>query len=415
MSINIIIPEIRCSAGSTVTGAVSLLGEEDIDVQYITITLQARCKTKVSRSNGQSRHVYRGRAPLIHLRRELFTGPHTLHPGHSWPFTLTLPMQCDARQTDLFKQYRGPFNSDRAQSLPPAFSDSNYSLSWTAESFIRYELEASLIGSRTKIFSLGDLSATRQLDFRTFRYVETPDPQLSLRTQPIACYSLRLQPEYQDVPLTLKDKLKSMRTSKLPVAMFKVHMQLPKVGVALQSLPAFLKLEHDLERSTAPEPPTVLLKKCSIELRALTYIQCIRDEILRDGDEQRDWDTDHHLASVDFSANMTSAPPLTTDFDLRDVMSIRVPPYFPPTFSTFNIRRAYRLLLKLSVECAQKTFKAEFTTLDFLLLARDYMPTGEGDPGASSSSSYAVNDAAPAYQKEVVSPPPPSYPDAKIP
>ena len=207
-----------------------------------------------------------------------------------------------------------------------------------------------------------------------------------------------------------------MRTSKLPVAAFKIHMLLPRVGVvAQQSFPAFLKLEHDLESSTAgAEPPTVLLKKCSIELRAATYIQCIRDAIFTDDDEQRDWDSDHHIASVDFSTNMESAPPLTENLDLREVMRIRMPAYFPPTFSTFNIRRTYRLLLKLSVECAQKTFKAEFKTTDFVLLARDYMPVGAGDHLGASSSSHAVIDdaAAPAYQKEV-GPPPPSYPDTK--
>ncbi len=412
MSIRINLPESRCSAGSTITGTVSLHGDEDIDVRLITITLQARCKTKANKSNGNSRTTYRGRAPLIHVRKDLFAGPHTLHPGHSWPFTFTLPLQCDVRQYDHFKDQHGPFNSDPGQSLPPSFVDSNFGFGWSAECFVRYELEASLVGTGVKLFSVGDLASTRQLDFRTFRHVQTPDPQPIVRAQTIACYSLRLRPGYGDAPLTFKEKLKSMRTSQLPVSMFKIHMQLPRVGVPEQPLSAFLMLDHELQKSTAPEPPIVLLKKCRVALQAFTYIQCIRDEILREGDDLRDWDTEHPIASVDFSEKMESAPPLTENFDLRSVMKIKVPSYFKPTFSTFNIRRVYRLHLKVSVECVQKTFKAEFNTLEFVLLARDYMPSGTGMPGPAVS--YGLDEVAPVYQKHA-EPPPSIYSDGKVP
>lgn len=205
-----------------------------------------------------------------------------------------------------------------------------------------------------------------------------------------------------------------MRTSNLPVARFKVHMELPRVGVAGQPLPVFLKLDHDMERSTAPVSPIVLLKKCSLELRAFTFIQCMREEMFHDGDEQRNWDTEHEIAFVDFTEKMETAPALTNHFDLRNVMRVSVPPYARPTFSTFNIRRTYKLRLKLSVECAQKTFKAEFLTGDFVLLAKDYMPSTESNPGTSSSNAAVDMEVAPIYQ-ETLGPPPPGYGNAKMP
>lgn len=149
------------------------------------------------------------------------------------------------------------------------------SFSFNAECFIRYELEASLVGAKAKLFGNRDLSCNRQLDFTTFRSVQDPRPQLTRGTTPITCYSLRLRPGYEDAALSLKEKLKSMCTSKLPVAVFKIDMLLPKVGVAGEPLPAYLNLDHDFERSTAPEPPIVLLRKCNIDLQAITYIQCI--------------------------------------------------------------------------------------------------------------------------------------------
>lgn len=177
-----------------------------------------------------------------------------------------------------------------------------------------------------------------------------------------------------------------MRTDELPVALFKIHMQLPKVGVAEQPLTACLKLDHDVEKSTTPEPPTVLLKKCSIQLQALTYVQCIRDGLFPEGDGQRDWDTDHHIASVDISERPESAPTLAEHLDLLDLRRIAISSRFTPTFSTDIIFRTYKLHLKLTVERVRKTLKAELITQDFILPARDYMPTGEDFAGAPSLS-----------------------------
>ncbi len=316
---------------------------------------------------------------------------------------------------DPFKQQRGPFNSQHGQSLPPSFADSSSSSGggWSAEGFIRYELEASLKAS-TKISSPGDLSSTQKLDFVTFRSIQSPDPQPMVKTQTVACYSMRLRQGDEGLPLTFKEKFKSMRTSNLPVAMFKIHMELPRVGVAGQPLPTFLKLDHDTERSTAPVVPVVLLKKCSLNLQVCTFIQCMRNDMSNKSDEHHYWDTEPQIAFVDFTDKMETAPALSKHFDLRDIMRVRVPPYQRPTFSTFNIRRTYRLRLKLSVVCAQKTFKAEFLSDDFVLLAKDYMPNAEGNPETSSSNAALDVQIAPIYQ-EALGPPPPEYDNAKMP
>ncbi|CAF9913047.1 hypothetical protein IMSHALPRED_000891 [Imshaugia aleurites] len=401
MSIRINIPTTKCRAGATISGTVSLHGDVDIDVETITISLVGRCKTKVVRSNGQnSSTTYRGRAPLLEYRQVLFKGPNKLKTnGHSWPFSFTFPTRCVARGADPFKQRHGLFDLNPEQNLPPSFANENHRFGWRGECFIKYELEASLIGSRTKIFSLGDLKTEKTLDFITTRDIETLKPEFIEKFQKIACYSLRLQPGHEDGPLTFKEKLQSMRTSKLPVAMFTLHMLLPKVGILAHSLPLFLKLEHDIEASTTQSPPLVTLRKCIVKLQAITHIQCIRDEIFREGDEQRDWSTEFCIASIDYSANMDKAPPVTDYMNLQQLMRIKIPWHHKPTFSTFNIRRTYRLAVKLAVDCAQKTFKAEFASYRFDLLAADYaFPTGAQEQEMAAPAYGDLSGQLPTYQ-----------------
>ena len=405
MSIHINIPSTNCRAGTIISGTVSLHGHVSIHVELITITLLGRCKSKVVRSNGQNNSTtYRGRAPLLEYRQVLFKGPYTMKTnGHSWPFTFTLPARCLARGADPFKQRHGLFDVNPQQSLPPSFVGEKQSFTWRSECFVRYELEASLIGNRTKLFSLGDLNTAKTLDFTTTRVVDIVKPEFIEKGQKIACHSLHLQPGREDGPLTFKEKLQSMRTSKLPVAMFNLQVLLPNVGILAHPLPIMLKLKHDIEASTAPSPPTVTLRKCFVELQANTYIQCIRDEIFREGDEQRDWSDDFHIASVDYSADMDKAPPLTESMDLQKLMRIRIPWHYKPSFSTFNIRRSYRLAVKLSVDCAQKTFKAEFSSYKFDLLPAEY---------ASPTATQEREIAAPAYGD--LSGQLPTYQDAKL-
>ncbi|KAL2040133.1 hypothetical protein N7G274_007036 [Stereocaulon virgatum] len=398
MSIQINVPDTRCRPGSTISGTVSVQGNDDIDVQHIAISLIARCKTKIIKSRGNNSHTtYRGRAPLIQVRQRLFTGPHTLHPGHSWPFSFTVPERCEAVGADSFKTDMGAFNLDRHQILPPVFQSQNFSFGCSAESFITYELVASLANSRMKLFSSGDSESIKTLRFMTSRDVEIPEPQLRTMIWPISCASLRLEPGRENDSFTFMEKFKSMRTSKLPMARFTINMQLPTVGVPNMNLPVILSVEHDIEGSSASSPPLVFLKKCSVFLHAYTHIQAIRNEIICSDDIERDWDETHEIARCDFSGQMDRAPPITEHSDLQSFMKIPISPYYTPSFRAFNIRRYYKLGIRLSVECAQKTFKSEFETCKFALLASDFAPNVV-EPATASGSYAVVNEAAPTYE-----------------
>ena len=400
MSIRINISNTKCRAGSTISGTISVHGEADLDVQSIAISLVARCKTKITIGGGNHQAIYKGRAPLFQARKELFKGPHTLHPSHSWPFSFTLPLRCADSGRNPFKQTDGPFNVDRQQTLPPAITSTYSSFGYSAECFISYQLEATLVGSRTKLYSSGDFNATRILDFTTSRNIDNPASQLTTKTWPIICSSLHLEPGRESEKLSFLEKIKSMRTSELPTAKFTITTLLPSLGVVNKTLTIILSIDHDIEGSSAPAPPMVLLKKCSVYIKSFTHIRAIRDEILASGDIERTWDESPDIETCDFSAQMAKATPITERMDLRQIMKIAVPSSYKPSFSTFNIRRYYRLGVRLTVECAQKTFKTNVETSKFLLLAADYIRSDEaGAPGASTSNEVD-DEVAPVYEAE---------------
>ncbi|KAL9098782.1 MAG: hypothetical protein Q9163_005618 [Psora crenata] len=414
MSIVIHVPNVRCRAGTTIAGTVSLQGHSDIDLRSITISLIGRCKTKATRSSGQNSVTYRGRAATVEETQTLFKGPHTLHPGHEWSFAFTVPAHCTARSQDAFKD-GGPFNLDKSQDLPPCFESEHDAFGWKEECFISYELEAYC--ARRGTFAK-DLSSARRLDFYTTRDIERPEPRLTTLARPLACSSPALEPGREDIPLSFKDKLKGLYTTKLPVARFSLKVLLPKVAILGQALPLFLAVQHDIEASSAPSPPLIHLRKVSIGLRSRTYIQCIRNGIFHEGDQRRAWSETVVLASCDFSLHMDQAPLVNERLDIRHILDTTIPKSYTPTFSTFNIRRDYALLIKATVVCAHKTLKTEWTNDSFTLLAAEYaaketQAASARDVGPLPVTSVSQDEVAPAYEAEPGAVSPPRYQDVK--
>ena len=401
-------------------GTVSLHGDTDIDVLSITISLVARCKSKYTRKTNQSSVTYRGRAEICSQQHTLFQGPNTMRTAHDWNFAFTLPSRCTSHCQDPFKDQLGGFNLDPYQSLPPIFHSENYGFGWSAHCFISYELQAHL--TREKTFAR-DISATRALDFHTTREVECPNPQPQPSQRTITCSSPALKPGHEEIPLTFKDKVKGLYTSKFPEARFKLMMTIPSVVVAGKPCPFFLEVEHDIEGSSAPAPPLIRLKKVSIVLLGRTQIQCIRNEIFRGGDEKRSWGDTTLICSRDYSQKMGEAPLVTEPVDLRELMDVTVPRTCKPSFATFNITRRYEFQVRITVECAQKSFKAEFTNSRVTLLAAAYSSRDDNnriandEAGSSSTTGPFIDpeteEVAPAYEPGTRAMPPPTYQDAK--
>ena len=405
MSIQINLPHNTCSAGSIITGTVSLHGEEDIYLQSITVVLQAHCETRWTERSGQNRDstTYYGKVRLFKVSKELLKGPHTLHPGHSWPFTFQLPLQCDAPQIKRFQGKCSAFNYDREQSLPPSFRGVRRDLSCSCT----YEIQASLRRGTFRIFSSRHLLDTKQLYLRTLRDSQTLDRQFNRETQAIECFSPRPEKGHEDTPSTLKEKWRSLWMTKPPDATFKVDTALPKFVILGQSFRVYCRLHNDSEKSTPIQPSVLLSTAYSMTLEECTYI---RD----DRDERSVLTRSHAIAPFDFSKKMEADPQFKDFLDSRNYrmrFKVKLPSHFTPTFTTFNIMHKYRLHFRFNVPHGQKILEPRFFTPEFILLPEDCKPSEGEDLRVASSST--TGDAAPAYQ-QVVEPAPPSYHEAEI-
>ena len=148
-----------------------------------------------------------------------------------------------------------------------------------------------------------------------------------------------------------------MRISKLPIVKFTIKTRLLLLGIVNKILAIILLINYNIEGLSAPAPPIVLLKKYSIYIKSFTYIRAIRNEFLASGDIERTWDKSQDIVYCDFSAQMAKAPLITKRMDLRQIIKIAVSSclkslFSTPLFSTFNIRRFYRLSVRLTIEYA---------------------------------------------------------------
>lgn len=103
---------------------------------------------------------------------------------------------------------------------------------------------------------------------------------------------------------------------------------------------------------------------------------------------------------------MDKAPLVSERVDLTQYVRIAIPSYCKSTFATFNITRDYCFHAKITIECAQKTFKAEFSER-VAVLAATYDP-GEAVVASSSTAiPWRVEDEVviPAYEAGPTAPP----------
>ena len=172
MSIKIDTPYSMCRAGDTISGMVTLHGRRDVGTNLVTISLVGESRTCVTRQIGYVSRSYFGKAHFLNETKNLFEGPQEVHPGTSWPFTLTVPTHCINTQCSAFAPNIS-FNSDPGQILPPSCGSGDYH-----SNRIDYALKATLQRSRRHGCSR-HIRATKFFTFAATRDVDIPDPRHS--------------------------------------------------------------------------------------------------------------------------------------------------------------------------------------------------------------------------------------------
>jgi len=404
----------------SVSGTVTLVGEKDIGVARISITFSGRCKSKiVDTRHDKAPTTYRGRVPLFTYILELLKGPHTLHPNeHSWPFSFRFPARCEIRGGDQFQEQHSQssfdglslarrFNDDPHQELPKSVIPFESGWRIKRSGYVSYQLKAVLVRDGTKLFSSHTATTTKWLHLVKPRKELEPSPQMFRLLRPWACHSMHLLPGYEERSLTFKENLSSMRSKNVPCANFGVVLQLPRVGILGQALPLFLNIEHDREKSCCLAPPTVFLKSVSVSLQTNRSVRGINDSPLKWTSEMTEnWDEEVEIAALNLKATPTSLPDhTTTPMDLRDQMNLtlRESSAFSglvPSYSTFNKAVQYWLWVEMSVECGQKSFKTEFLSRNFELLASEWVGHYKNVPVSNVERVRSASAPLPPYARD---------------
>jgi hypothetical protein len=362
-------PNSICVIGNKVTGAVILNSAEDQAVGSVQITFFGRAKTKIYRSNGQSRQTYKGRADFFRFTETLYTGKFTLRANeYVWPFSFAFP---DAALSCVGQgQWKpsGGFHSQSRHPLPPTFSASHHGFSGNYESFIEYKLEAKL--SRppdSYVFYSRGIEADASLKFSPTRAIESPEPDFKMQSRNLSHSSLLLLPENEGRALTFKEKTKSIfKSSELPRSSFAIFAELPRVICSNDRIPIFIGVKHLLENSTAPQLPVIKLQSFALTLVATTSVRAPRHMSFA-GEVSDTTSEKYHLE------NRTAVCiPITERTDLRNYYTNRGGRALVPTFSTYNICRSYRLELKLTVQCVDKNMTVEFMAQQIVVLPQIY-------------------------------------------
>ena len=374
MTLQIKLPSDTYSPGSHLTGIIKSHPNPAFSLQSIKLQFHGRCKSKYTKHvYGQSKSVYRGRAPLCQHELSIYETSGALQIPSTFPFSFKIPEHCNASQTDRFDA-SSDYDTNINQPLPASFEveHKNYLSGKDIKAFISYELEAIVILKDAK----GPITvmAMQRLNIVPARTIENPDPDLLLYTRPLICASLYLIPEYSSREPTFKEKMKmTFRSSDLPTAIFQLRVKMPKSGVLGTSLPISLSISYDKDKSTAETAPEAFLKKATVTIKAETGIRCTG--IFRTISE--DWKKEQVIPSPP----LLHKPLLDSEtVDLRELMDLRLGRTRPldskvweapcPSFKTFCIRRAYELDLSVEVECARKRYTWEFVVREFLLLPK---------------------------------------------
>ena len=84
------VPTLRCGAGSTVSGTLTLCGNEGTDLRSITVKFVGKCLTMITAYNNSGYSNLNSSS----VEKEAFSGPDVLL---QIPFALTLLVRCNKK------------------------------------------------------------------------------------------------------------------------------------------------------------------------------------------------------------------------------------------------------------------------------------------------------------------------------
>ncbi|KAI4176722.1 MAG: hypothetical protein LQ346_007819 [Caloplaca aetnensis] len=394
------------TAGSIVSGTLSLHGSGNYNVQKFRISFSGRCRIKIV-ERGSSQHVvHQSDIYLFDEERVLLNGPYTLQAPHAWPFSFKFPDFCDNSGIQGLSRGSSPlFSDEKTQELPPTFDfTSGGAMANDIETSIRYELKGSL-ETRSR---LGKMDVTKPLTLVTCRGTADPDPNPVFQSWPFSVQSLFLLPAYEHREPTFKERMKaSIKSRKTPKAQYELSVLIPTVGVIGQVLPLTIGIHYDEDHSTTATTPPVFLVKVTVHLISTAYVRCSSGSAWNSEDVVDDGELEIPIRSFAFQ-NLQ----LTDSMDLAPLMDLRLPargslfgPTLAPTFKSISLHCKYGLKVQVHVECGRQDWSHDFRVPGFLLLAKDFSPHASIQPANVAVPRLHGHEmkALPSYERATIS------------
>lgn len=258
--------------GDTITGYVELGPDDDGLIQKTHLILEGRAKTKSQEKSGETKHIYRARAPLLYELHPLDTSPAVTFENNTKliPFSLVIPSKVPklanvpTTKDGFFKSYwtynwtdKPDFQSQAGHDLPPSFKAGPGNAVTRSQCYVEYSVTA--VGSLLK--SSQDHPDSEQLEaYRTdtkpfwmqctcpmSREMFSPSKRKTIRViHPMCVQSMQLLPAVTSRAkgkMTFKEKWKkAMSSSKLPEVKFRVALKMPSYLRVGESMTVSLQL-----------------------------------------------------------------------------------------------------------------------------------------------------------------------------
>jgi hypothetical protein len=374
LQITVADPKPVYTAGDTIKGQVILFSPRDEAIGKVAICFTGRGKTKLTRSRGNSRAVYRGRAPLFRQVLVLYQNHYTHKAGqYAWDFQFTVPARTDPTLTEGTWKGDGAvwLRTGVAHELPPTFQ--YYHNGSRNQGMVEYKLEAEMLRHNPSIFN-SKVEAERNIT-----YTPPPPPgglefRLFLREEQYEARTLLLLPERAQGSLTVMEKFHSLfNRAMLPSATFKIRLIYPTYSYPGCRIPLKLAIVH-METSAGIPTPAVTLTSLSIKITSQYGFRsqgftAVNGHVVREYAllnlpnvtpvvvPQNPGTSAQPAASSYCTACYDGMPDGDTYLDLSSWRADQLAtPLVCPSFRTMNVAVAHALWVKLRLSCAGKDF-----------------------------------------------------------
>ena len=358
------------ASNQPIAGTVHFSNTQNRPSGIVTVTLAGNAETSFSKG----RTVYSSIATLFTLSLTLHSGPLPKNQ-YSWPFHFTFP-SATSGETKKWLDVP-PFQVAEGHSLPPSmvFNSEDFDNN-TGKGAVTYSLQCSFSKSaKSSIFSPAE-SAVVVLYHIPSRKFDVPDARLAvLGKETFTCSSKSLDPAA--AAAKAKSSFFKRLKDKTPRAVFEIKITTPHTVYVGGPLPITLALNHDLTTSTAPETPVVKLTSCTVSV--LRTVHAVGRSILEEDGKFMNTEAIFERAGLDI--------PLSATQNLSEILGLEggFKTRFGMSFATYNLAQTFKLMVKVTVECAGKPFWAELRSRNVIVLSpftRELLEKGGGNPRA---------------------------------